>query len=180
MYGGTCLASSPVLKNSYQYMYSNRLKNEIYEEIGIKLWKSAYDVSKSNMEGLTFLYSGRTGNSARTYKQLENLDRIYDIKHLEKDWNGYGSRPISENVILSSEKIINNIVEQPKVYPTGRATIQMQYELEDRSYLEFEVFEDKIVCMKVPKRIYAEASVKIIKEVNMDIINAIVKEFYGR
>ena len=56
----------------------------------------------------------------------------------------------------------------------------MQYELEDRSYLEFEIFEEKIICMKVPKRVYAKASVEIMRTLDMDIINTIVKEFYGR
>lgn len=177
--GSTCLASTPVINSVYQYMYSEQLKNELCEKIGAELLKRTYDISKSIMGGLTFLYSGRTGNTARSTKQLDNLDRLYDIRQLETDWNGHGSQPISEKVISLSEVIINNILEQPKVYPTGRSTIQMQYELEDRSYLEFEIFEEKIVCMRVPKRIYTEASVEIIKTMDMDKINMIVKEFYG-
>ena len=180
MYGSTCLASTPVSNDVYRYMYSAQLKNEVCESVGAKLWQSTYDVSKNNMKGLAILYSGRTGNSARTLKQLENLDRLYDIKNLEADWNGHGSRTISEKVISISKTIVNNICEQPSIYPTGRATVQMQYELEDRSYLEFEIFEEKIICMKVPKRVYAKASVEIMRTLDMDIINTIVKEFYGR
>ena len=180
MHGSTCLIGNPVMNNRYHYMYSNHLKNEVCENIGTKLWQSTYNVSGSGMGGFSIFYSSRTGNSASTLKQLENLDRLYDIEHLEKNWNGYGSKTISQNVISQSKAIIDNIIEQPKIYPTGRATIQMQYELEDRSYLEFEIFEQKIICMNVPKRIYADASFEIMKAIDMDIINKIVKEFYGR
>ena len=113
-------------------------------------------------------------------EQLKNLDKLYDIRQLKEDWNGYGSKAISEAVINMPEIIVKNISNQPTIYPTGRASIQMQYELNDRSYLEFEIFEEKIVCMKVPQRIYAKASFEIMKGVDMELINKIVKEFYER
>mgnify|MGYP005762506273 CR=1 FL=1 len=113
-------------------------------------------------------------------KQLKNLDKLYEIRQLKEDWNGHGSKAISEAVINMSEIIVKNICSQPTIYPTGRNSIQMQYELNDKSYLEFEILEEKIVCMKVPQRTYTKASFEVIKGVDMELINKIVKEFYER
>uniref|UniRef100_UPI0040577811 hypothetical protein n=1 Tax=Acetatifactor sp. TaxID=1872090 RepID=UPI0040577811 len=110
--------------------------------------------------------------------QLENLDRINDIRKLEDNWNGYDSKAINDTVIAMAEEVIRSISYQPKLYPTGRDSIQMQYELNDRSYLEFEIFADKIVCMKVPQRVYSKAAFITIEGLDIALISKILKEFY--
>lgn len=112
-------------------------------------------------------------------KQLENLNRLYDIQRLDANWNGYERKPISQITVEIAENIIKNICIQPLIFPTGRNSIQMQYELADRSYLEFEIFEEKIVCMEVPKRIYERASFEVFTDVDIRRINEIIEEFYG-
>ncbi len=116
---------------------------------------------------------------AETYKnRLNNLKRLEDMRHLEDDWDGYKAKSIPSIVIDNGEKFIKNISKQPSVYPTGRRSIHMQYDLDDRSYLEFEIFEDKITCMKVPKRIYDQATFETFSYVDMDKFNQIVEGFY--
>ena len=176
----TYLQENPIVNRGMQYMYSHNLRSYFVGGIGTKIWHHTYDISKNSMSGITLFYNNKTGSTAMNIEQLKNLDKLYDIRQLKEDWNGYGSKAISEAVINMSEIIVKNICNQPTIYPTGRASIQMQYELNDRSYLEFEIFEEKIVCMKVPQRIYAKASFEIMKGVDMELINKIVKEFYER
>lgn len=111
-------------------------------------------------------------------KQKENLDRLNQIKELKDNWNGYGAQSIDNIVIKTVENIIENVHVQPEIYPTGRNSIQLEYELEDKSYLEFEVFKDKILCMKIPQRNYNKSEYEIIQPVDIKRINEIIDNFY--
>ena len=110
----------------------------------------------------------------------KNLERLYDIAQLGDNWDGYGNGSISEKVVLTAEKLIRTVPRQPEIYPTGRNSIQLQYELPDTSYLEFEIFEEKIVCMEVPERIYSRASFQILEETDTVKIGQIVEGFYAK
>ena len=121
-----------------------------------------------------------TGCVNLSLNRIRNLNRLENISKLEDDWNGYGSKAINKFVINIAENIINVVDEQPIIYPTGRSTIQMQYELADKSYLEFEIFEDEVICMKIPKRVYENVSFKVIDVSDVETINEIVRSFYGK
>lgn len=57
-------------------------------------------------------------------------------------------------VSLKAAQVAMNLMlalsQPPEVYPTGRQTVQMQYELADDSYMEMEVFPQKIEVMQIP------------------------------
>lgn len=110
----------------------------------------------------------------------QNLIRLDEISKLEENWNGYGAKAFSQELIGKCKDIINNLEFQPKIFPTGRKSVQFQYELEDRSYLEFEIFEDKISCLEVPKRIYSNAHTFEFPISEAQRIEEIVKKFYGQ
>lgn len=86
-----------------------------------------------------------------------NLERLEDIARLDSDWNGYGAKPFSRTLIADVRNIIPYLSKQPEIFPTGRNSIQLEYHLSDESYLEFEVFEDKIVGMQVSGTDYDNA-----------------------
>ena len=86
-----------------------------------------------------------------------NLERLEDISQLTSDWNGYGARPFTHTIIAGVRKIIPYLSEQPKIFPTGRNSIQLEYHLPDESYLEFEFFEDKVLAMQVSGTDYDNA-----------------------
>ena len=44
---------------------------------------------------------------------------------------------------------MRNLIHQPKIFPTGRQTIQLEYEKRNGDYLEFELFEEKVVVFNV-------------------------------
>ena len=111
--------------------------------------------------------------------KLKNLRRLQDIsKFGGRFWNGYGAKSFDKNLIDSVENIIENVHVQPGIYPTDRNSIQLQYELEDKSYLEFEVFKDKILCMRIPQRHYNKSEHEVIQLTDIERINEIIDNFY--
>lgn len=108
--------------------------------------------------------------------QKRNLGKLCDIKN---EWNRNADNPVPVSVIDHSCIMIMNLYRQPVLYPTNRGSIQLQYEADDRSYLEFEVFVDNIVCMVVPKRDYNKAYFPEVKLDDLDEMNKILRDFYG-
>ena len=113
-------------------------------------------------------------------KLLKNLTRLGEISQLQEDWDGYGAKPFEKALINKCVYIINKLRYQPEIYPTGRQSIQFQFELADRSYLEFEIYKDRTLCLIVPKRDYTKAIEKEISEEETNNIQEIVNSFYGR
>lgn len=57
----------------------------------------------------------------------ENLEKIKNIKLLENNWNSYGARPLSENLCDKVINLINNVIVQPKIFPTANDSILFEY-----------------------------------------------------
>ena len=106
-------------------------------------------------------------------KNLTLLSEIMDFQKTEDD--DY----VSEKVIDNTLNIVFHLVKQPEIFKTGRNSLHLQFELEDRSYMEIEVFETRVTCMVVPKRVYEDAQFPDVSLDNMEQINKIVREFYG-
>lgn len=79
------------------------------------------------------------------------LNRLDEIGRLPYDWNGYQAAPFSNRLIDKCKEILLCLPVAPSIYPTGRKSIQFQYRTEDNSYLEFEIFEDKVYGLWVPQ-----------------------------
>lgn len=103
---------------------------------------------------------------------------ILDIKKLNDNWDGYGAKAIPKEAVNKAIRIVMDLRHQPDIYPTGRQSIQFEYELDDRSYLEFEIYADRITCMEVPQRKYDKAIFHQIENERIDTINRIVDGFY--
>lgn len=111
--------------------------------------------------------------------KTRNLRTLENIQKLENDWNGYGAESFPTNVISLSRDIVMILDYQPEIFPTGRQTVQMEYELSDRSYLEIEVYEGKIKIMEVPQRRYSEAKIFELSARDYSKIATIVNGFCG-
>ncbi len=107
-------------------------------------------------------------------------NKLDQISKLKNDWNGYGAKAFSMDLIERCKAIVHALSVVPEVYPTGRQSIQFQYELEDRSYLEFEIFETKIIYLQVPQRKYTDAVSGEIPVADVEKIKEIVSNFYGQ
>jgi hypothetical protein len=80
-------------------------------------------------------------------KKAAVLDKITDFATLEEGWNGYGSLKISDEVIEIAKNLVLKLQRLPDVFPTGRNSIQLEYEnFDSGNYLEIEVFPNKSVC----------------------------------
>lgn len=112
-------------------------------------------------------------------KLTRNLERLNDIAKLESDWNGYGAAPSTQALITQARNIITNLTEQPDLFPTGRESIQLEYELPDKSYLEFEIFEDKIAAMQVFGTDYDNAKFWDLSPDDVTQVRDIVNKFFN-
>lgn len=84
-----------------------------------------------------------------------------------------------KEVMDKTYDIIQSLKHDFDIFFTGRDTIQLQYELEDRSYLEIEVFKDYTKVFIVPKRIYNTATTKILSGSHeIQDLKKIVKKFF--
>jgi hypothetical protein len=72
-----------------------------------------------------------------------NMNKLDEILEMEANWDGYGANPFPLKHIQICKKILNNLSIQPDIFPTGRDSIQFEYE-NDEHYLEFEIFLDRV------------------------------------
>ena len=79
----------------------------------------------------------------------ESLERLESFKSLEINWSGYGALGFDESLITKAQEIIKTISVMPYVFPTGRNSIQFEFEKTNGDYLEFEIYEDKIECLLI-------------------------------
>jgi hypothetical protein len=102
-----------------------------------------------------------------------NLDRITAISAFEKNWNGYNANCFSNEIICKAKVIVKTLKYKPELYPTGRDSIQIEFEY-DNNYLEFEIFDDRI-------EVYREKDLIPIKneEIELSKINEEVEDFYS-
>lgn len=92
-----------------------------------------------------------------------NVQRLEDIEKLPDNWNGYGARKFASSLINKCREIAKSLPVAMTVYPTGRQSIQFQYD-KNGNYLELEVYEDHTFCLCMLKRDYGQ--VKTIRLTN--------------
>lgn len=111
-------------------------------------------------------------------KKMMNKQKIKSFKELQSNWNYCHAAPFEDELILKAEKLISMIWKQPDVFPTGRESIQFEYEKENGDYLEFEVFSDRINKLFMDDAENEEEEVISIDDISK--INNILREFYER
>ena len=109
---------------------------------------------------------------------IKTIDRLNDIGSLSYNWDGYDAKPFNFELINKCKKIVRILSYQPDIYPTGRQSIQFQCELSNKSYLEFEIFNNKTLCLWVSKRNYINAKEIEIVVSEEEHIKEIVDSFY--
>jgi len=71
-----------------------------------------------------------------------NKRKIESIKNLKYNWNDNNAEPFDNALLESVSSLINRLDYQPKLFPTGRKSIQLEYH-KGTDYLEFEIFINK-------------------------------------
>ena len=108
-----------------------------------------------------------------TDKHKKNVELINRFEKLNKNWNDYGAPEISKEVIMLAKTAIYLIRIQPAVFPTGRNSIQFEYEKENGDYLEFEIFENYIMMFSIIANKESE------KKIASTELNEMVENFYA-
>jgi len=108
-----------------------------------------------------------------TNLKVDNLKRLNIIASMKPDWNGYGADVFDNEIIMKAVKIIKNLHTQPEVFPTGRSTIQIEYDNKN-DYLEFEIYKDKITMYRESQD--EEPHEAIVNDMD---INELVERFYS-
>jgi hypothetical protein len=131
-----------------------------------------------NKSIVTLTCNSRIENPIMKKDIFLNIDRLNDIGNLSYNWDGYDAKPFNFELINKCKKIVRILSYQPDIYPTGRQSIQFQYELSNKSYLEFEIFNNKTLCLWVPKRNYINAKEIEIVVSEEEHIKEMVDSFY--
>ena len=106
-------------------------------------------------------------------KAMAKLD---EISKLDSNWNGYGAEPISKEIIDKVAELLPNLNKQPEIFPTADDTIQLEYDGENESYLEFNIDESDEAAVYLVDKKGNERDFAI--RCDEDQINKIVGEFY--
>lgn len=109
-----------------------------------------------------------------TPQLIANINKLSEIQNLCDNWNGYQAKSFSPVLIQKVQSILFQLNHQPQLFPTGRDSIQLEYEKENGDYLEFEIFSEKTIMLKIVD------SEEIEKKINEKMIQKTVNEFYGR
>lgn len=120
---------------------------------------------KSNMEQIHYIhYSNEAyikGNEIVVdAMQQKNLRKIELMAEFEENWNGNGGRAFTSKAISRFQEVIESVPTQPKIAPTGRNSLYMEYRKNDGSILAFEVAENKVEMVIVPQGKYKNAAIK--------------------
>jgi hypothetical protein len=103
----------------------------------------------------------------------ENIKKIEGFKKLSSNWNNANANKFNLEFIDMISSQLSNIQIQPKIFPTGRNSLQFEYERKNGDYLEFEIFESHINFLSIKNNEEKE------DETSFDNINKLVNEFYA-
>ena len=119
---------------------------------------------------------GETVEKTFSPELKKNLLKLDEIKSLKRNWNGNKAKPITKKIVNKTKSLIINLEKQPQVFPTANDSIQMEYDGDNNSYLEFQITKENILSYFRIDRNGKETSGII--PVSSFALNALVKEFY--
>lgn len=106
------------------------------------------------------------------------------IRNLKDNWDGKEAKAFPETLTNRCWLICLKLSIQPMIFPTARGSIQFEYELEDKSYLEFEIYRDRITILCIEKREYTKAIEFTLRVLDKDSIiktmNIFINLFYAK
>lgn len=141
---------------------------------------NCYNVANEPNKSLQNYTYVQLENDVKTYyyevnsELMKNLQKLNSFYLLEDNWNGYGSLSINPETIETVKTLIATLKYQPDIFPTGRNSVQLQYEKINGDYLEFEIYsKDKIGMLHIISENEIEMNVSI------DEIQKQVENFYA-
>ena len=83
-----------------------------------------------------------TSKHLKKQEKAQMIQRIESFSQLGENWNAYGASSFSAEVIKRARSLADDISCEAKVFPTGRDSIQFEFDSIPGKYLEIEVFSD--------------------------------------
>lgn len=81
----------------------------------------------------------------KIFSLYENINRLKSFLKLGQNWNDHDANPFTDELIEKAFNILTSLSYSSEVFPTGRNSIQFEFKKDNEDYLEFEVFDDKIL-----------------------------------
>ena len=108
-----------------------------------------------------------------TKDRENNIEKLNLFLELKDNWNDNNVKPFTSKLIEKVKLIISNVDYQPYIFPTACNSIQLEYEMENGNYLEFEIFENSIKVFQVIN------SIEKTFYISEDIISTYINNFYN-
>lgn len=117
-----------------------------------------------------------TSEQAYSLKKLhENRNKLKTIKNLSANWNGYNAEPIDSKIVEMVSSLISKLAYQPKIFPTGRNSIQIEYFISEENFLEIEVFDDSSSYYLLNESRHIDEE----EEIDFQTIPELIERFYA-
>ena len=100
----------------------------------------------------------------------ENIKKIESFLKFENGWNSYSASTVDKEMIIRAINLIPFFEKQPKVFPTGRSTIQFEFNLPRNRYYEIEIFKSYY-------QIYFEDDEGLEREYRIDTESDLMQDF---
>lgn len=97
---------------------------------------------KNMMESVVSSTRPNNPNRFSLDKLKMNKYKLESLKRLTTNWNGYSGKPINSSLIDMTIGLLTELDYQPKIFPTGRGSIQIEYQ-QNENYIEIEVTENE-------------------------------------
>ncbi len=102
-------------------------------------------------------------------------DKIDSFRTLKENWNQNNAEPFDEKLLDIVQEITDNLTQLPKVFPTARQTIQLEFEKENGDYLEFEIGLENTMLLTIVNDKETEKTVRS----DFKLFNEIIDKFYA-
>lgn len=137
----------------------------------------SYISTRQNNSAFGEMNNTDSANAAVPEDLKKSLTKISLIASLQDNWNGNGALAYSAALIEKIKSVVLALVRQPEIFPTAANSIQLEYDGDENSYLEIEIFESGPAEVF---RINRDGSEECFK-VNDDgeSLNGLVTLFYG-
>lgn len=67
-------------------------------------------------------------------------EKIIEMAKLKENWDGYHAPEIDKQCLVHATNIVSAMHNKMFICPTGRGTIQIEWEDEDNNYIEIEIW----------------------------------------
>ena len=112
-------------------------------------------------------------NKFSLFKIQENRRLLEGFRNLPNNWNTYGAGAFENEFVERVAGLLSSLDYQPKIFPTGRNSIQLEY-YNDADYLEFEINNNNVIDY-YSKKSGQEAE----GETTFEGLNSILENFYA-